>query len=182
MASAPPPPSIVSLPDPVVIVLADDRPVTVIALDIAPALRFSKLATLVVSPDVWSTPEETVKLTAVTVELADRISVSEPAPPSIEVSLPLAVTVSLPPPALMASAPPLPSIVSSPDPPVIVLAEEDPVIDKFAETADASTFWNPVTVTESPEVWSELARLTVVAALRISVLVPLPPSIDVSAP
>ena len=54
MTSAPPPPSIVSLPEPVVIVLADDEPVTVNAELIAEASRLSKLATLTVSPVVWS--------------------------------------------------------------------------------------------------------------------------------
>ena len=42
----------VSLPEPVVIVLAEDEPVTVNAEPIAEASRLSKLATLTVSPVV----------------------------------------------------------------------------------------------------------------------------------
>ena len=90
--------------------------------------------------------------------------------------------MSLPPPALIVSAPPAPSIVSLPEPPVIVLAAEEPVSVTAADKADASTFWKLVTVVVSPEVWSPLPRLTVAAALSTSVLVPVPPSIDVSVP
>ena len=86
--SAPPPPSIVSLPEPVVMVLASESPVTAIAVVRAAALRFSKLVTDVESPTVWSTPAATVKFTAVTLAPAVRISVSDPVPPSIDVSEP----------------------------------------------------------------------------------------------
>src|SRR5450755_952438 len=56
MTSAPPPPSMVSLPEPVVMVLAPDEPVTIRAELSAEASTFSKLVTLTVSPVVWSTP------------------------------------------------------------------------------------------------------------------------------
>jgi hypothetical protein len=52
MMSAPPPPSMVSLPEPVVIVLADDEPVTAIAVVRADASMFSKFVTSTPSPDV----------------------------------------------------------------------------------------------------------------------------------
>ena len=70
------------------IVLADDEPVTVNAELIAEASRLSKLATLTVSPVVWSAPALTAKLTAVIPPPAARISVSVPELPSIEVSVP----------------------------------------------------------------------------------------------
>jgi hypothetical protein len=50
MTSAPPLPSMLSLPEPVVIVLADDDPVTVNAELRADASMFSKLVTLTLSP------------------------------------------------------------------------------------------------------------------------------------
>ena len=65
---------------------------------------------------------------------------------------------------------------------MIVLAEDEPVIVTAEESADASTFWKLAVVVELPEVWSALPRLTVPAALSTSVLVPVPPSIDVSVP
>ena len=52
MVSAPPPPSSVSLPEPAVIVLADDVPVIEIAADSPLASTFWKLFTVVESPDV----------------------------------------------------------------------------------------------------------------------------------
>ena len=88
MTSAPPPPSTISLPEPVVIVLADAEPVTVSAVETTEASRFSKLATATVSPVVWSTPAATAKLTAVMPPEAASVSVSDPVPPSIDVSDP----------------------------------------------------------------------------------------------
>ena len=88
MTSAPPPPSIVSLPEPVVMVLAEDDPVTVKVELRRDASRFSKFTALTPSPVVWSEPAPTAKLTAVMPPAAARTSVSVPAPPSIEVSVP----------------------------------------------------------------------------------------------
>jgi hypothetical protein len=88
MTSKPPPPSIVSLPEPVVIALAEDEPVTVRAEPRADASTFSKFVMLTVSPMVWSEPAATEKLTAVVPPETARISVSVPVPPSIEVSVP----------------------------------------------------------------------------------------------
>ena len=62
------------------------------------------------------------------------------------------------------------------------MAEDEPVIDIDDETAEASTFWKLVTLTESLLVWSALPRLTVAAAFRISVFVPVPPSTETSVP
>ena len=73
-------------------------------------------------------------------------------------------------------------MVSLPDPPVIVLADEVPVIDTANDNAEASTFWKLETAVESPVVWSALPRLMVAAAVIASVLVPVPPSIEVSVP
>src|SRR5262249_18863568 len=106
MTSAPPRPWIVSSPGPVVMVLADAEPVTDSAVVIALAFRFSKFLTRTESPEVWSTPAATAKLTAVTVALAPSTSVSEPEPPSIEVSAPRSMTVSSPHAALITSQPP----------------------------------------------------------------------------
>ena len=80
----------------------------------------------------------------------------------------------------MTSAPPPPSIVSLPEPPVIRFALDVPVMDTADVSAEASTFWKFDTVAVSPVVWSELPRLTVTAAFMISVLVPVPPSIETS--
>ncbi len=77
-----------SLPDPVVMTLALDEPVTVSAVATTEALRFSKFVTLTVSPAVWSAPAVTEKSTAVTPPDAARTRVSFPVPPSIEVSVP----------------------------------------------------------------------------------------------
>jgi len=90
----------------------------------------------------------------------------------------------LPPPAAITSVPPPPSIVSAPAPPVIVFAAAVPVIEIpcTAVRPLASTFSKFVTLTESPEVWSALARFTVAAVLSCSVLLPLPPSIETSEP
>jgi len=52
ITSAPPPPSMVSLPEPVVMVLAADEPVTTRAVVRTEASRFSKFATMTVSPTV----------------------------------------------------------------------------------------------------------------------------------
>ena len=172
----------VSLPEPVVIVLAEEEPVTVKAELRLDASMFSKFVVLTLSPVVWSDPAATARLMAVVPPAAASNSVSVPVPPSIEVSVPRYVTVSLPPPALMTSAPPAPSMVSLPEPPVIVLAEEEPVMVTAEDSAEASTFWKLVTLAESPLVWSALPRLTVAAALITSVLVPAPPSIEVSVP
>ena len=49
---------------------------------------------------VWSLPRDDAKLTAVTLVPAVRISRSEPAPPSTEVSGAMNVTVSFPPPGI----------------------------------------------------------------------------------
>ena len=86
----------------------------------------------------------------------------------------------MPPPALMTSAPPTPSMTSLPEPPVMTLMPDVPPIVIPVDSAEASTFWKFETVAVSPVVWSELARLTVVAARRIRVLVPVLPSIDTS--
>jgi hypothetical protein len=51
------------------------------------------------------------------------------------------------------------------------------VIDTAEDNELASTFWKPVTLAKSPVVWSVLPRLTDVAALSASVLMPAPPSI-----
>ena len=77
-----------SLPEPVVIVLAKADPVTTSAVVSALASRFSKLVTLTLSPVVWSEPAATAKLTALKVEPAATISVSVPVLPSIETSEP----------------------------------------------------------------------------------------------
>jgi hypothetical protein len=90
--------------------------------------------------------------------------------------------MSLPPPAAIVSAPPAPSIVSTPVPPVIVFVPDEPVSDVADDSADASMFWKLVTFAVSLDVWSALPRLTVPAARITSVLVPLPPSIEVSLP
>ena len=68
--------------------IAADEPVTVSALVRIEASRFSKFATLTVSPTVWSDPAETAKSTAVMPPAAASTSVSVPVPPSIEVSVP----------------------------------------------------------------------------------------------
>ena len=79
----------VSLPEPLVIVLADDDPVTVRAELATDASTFSKLVMLTVSPVVWSEPAVTEKLIAVMPPVAASTRVSSvPAPPSIEVSVP----------------------------------------------------------------------------------------------
>jgi hypothetical protein len=67
---------------------AADEPVTVSAVAAIEAFRFSKFATLTVSPDVWSEPAATAKLTAVTPPVAASTRVSFPEPPSIELSVP----------------------------------------------------------------------------------------------
>ena len=82
----------------------------------------------------------------------------------------------------MTSAPPPPSMVSLPDPLVIVFAAAVPVIETAEDSAEASTFWKLATAVESPVVWSALPRLTMAAVLITSVLVPVPPSIEVSVP
>ena len=73
-------------------------------------------------------------------------------------------------------------MVSAPVPVVMVLAPEEPVIESDAERPAAFTFWKLLTAVESPDVWSPLARLTVAAVAIVSVLVPEPPSIEVSLP
>jgi hypothetical protein len=78
----------VSLPEPLVIVLAEDEPVTVNAELMTDASRFSKLVTLRMSPAVWSEPAPTAKLSAVMPPAAASTSVSVPVPPSIEASVP----------------------------------------------------------------------------------------------
>ena len=88
MTSAPPPPSIVSLPEPVVIVFAAAEPVTVNAELRTLASRFSKFATETVSPTVWSEPAATAKFTEVIPPDVASTSVSDPLPPSIKVSVP----------------------------------------------------------------------------------------------
>ena len=65
---------------------------------------------------------------------------------------------------------------------MIVLADDVPVIEMAADSAVASTFWKLLTVVELPDVWSALARLTVAATAITSVLVPPPPSIELSLP
>ena len=77
-----------SLPEPVVMVLADDEPVTASAEFRAEPSRFSKFVTLTLSPVVWSVPAPTEKFTAVVPPAAASTSVSPPLPPSIEVSVP----------------------------------------------------------------------------------------------
>jgi hypothetical protein len=69
-------------------------------------------------------------------------------------------------------------MVSLPAPPVRMLAAVEPVSETPIASAEASTFWKLATVGVSPVVWSGLARLTVVAAFRIRVLLPVPPSIE----
>jgi len=64
----------------------------------------------------------------------------------------------------------------------MMLAVAEPVSDSDEETAEPSTFWKLVTMVEAPEVWSARPRLTVAAAFSSSVLVPEPPSIEVSDP
>ena len=150
ITSAPPPPSIVSLPAPVVMMLAADDPMTVRPEVTTDASRFSKFLMSEESPVVWSAPAATEKSTAPTVAPLAITSVSAPAPPSIAVSVPWNVTVSLPLPALIVSAPPAPSIVSLPLPPVMVFAPAEPVIEMPDDSADASTFWKLVTETASP--------------------------------
>ena len=88
ITSAPPAASIVSAPEPVVIVFAEAVPVTVRAVDSALASRLSKLVTLTVSPLVWSLPAATEKFTAVVPPDTASTSMSVAVPPSIEVSDP----------------------------------------------------------------------------------------------
>ncbi len=64
MTSAPPAPSIVSLPEPVVMILATDDPVIVTEPDNPEASTFWKFATLVASPVVWSTLPRLTVVTA----------------------------------------------------------------------------------------------------------------------
>ena len=73
-------------------------------------------------------------------------------------------------------------MMSAPEPPVMVLADDEPVIDTAKDSAEASTFWKFATLGVSPVVWSVLPRLTVVTAFSNSVLVPVPPSMEVSVP
>ena len=82
MTSAPPAPSIVSLPDPPVMTLAVTDPVIETDEDSVEASTFWKLLTMVASPTVWST---TPRLTVAAVFSA---SVLLPAPPSSEFSVP----------------------------------------------------------------------------------------------
>jgi hypothetical protein len=72
----------VSLPAPVVMMLAADEPVIDTDEDSPEASRFWKLATLVASPVVWST------LPRLTVVTARSTSVLLPVPPSITLSEP----------------------------------------------------------------------------------------------
>ena len=65
---------------------------------------------------------------------------------------------------------------------MIVLALDEPVSEAAEDSADASMFWKLVALALSPEVWSALPRLTVPAARITSVLLPVPPSIEVSLP
>ena len=69
-------------------VLAAEEPVTASAVVATDASRFSKLATIAASPVVWSAPAATVKFTAVMPPVAASTSVSDPLPPSTEVSVP----------------------------------------------------------------------------------------------
>ena len=64
----------------------------------------------------------------------------------------------------------------------LIKDETGRVIETPDERADASTFWKLLTAVESLEVWSALPRLTVAAFAITKVLVPLPPSIEVSVP
>ena len=160
--------------------LADAEPVTVRPVVTSDASRFSKFRMFDELPTVWSAPAATEKSTAVTDAPVATTSVSRPPPPSIEASVPRNVTVSFPAPASMISAPPTPSMVSLPLPPIMVLVPAEPVSEMPDDSADASTFWKPVTETASPLVWSMLPRLTVVTARNTSVLVPVPPSIETS--
>ena len=73
-------------------------------------------------------------------------------------------------------------MVSLPEPPVMVLAADEPVSDTAADNAEASTLRKLATLKESPEVTSALPRLTVIAESRIKLLMPAPPSIEVSVP
>ena len=75
-----------------------------------------------------------------------------------------------------------PSMVSLPAPPVMMLAPDEPVIDTAAETADASTFWKLLIVPAPNDNWLALARFSTTEVFRISVLVPVPPSTEVSVP
>ena len=77
-----------SLPAPVVMLLANTEPVTESAEPTAVASRFSKFVTLTVSPVVWSTLVATAKLTAVVPPEAASTSVSMPVLPSIVLSVP----------------------------------------------------------------------------------------------
>jgi len=62
----------------------------------------------------------------------------------------------------------------------MVFADDEPVSDAAVDSAEASDILELVTLGVSPEVWSALPRLTVAAVRITSVLVPVPPSIEVS--
>ena len=82
MMSAPPAPSIVSLPVPPVSVFAAVEPVMLFAAETAEASTLIKLETLTESTVVWSA------LPRLTVAATFRSSVFVPVPPSIDVSDP----------------------------------------------------------------------------------------------
>ena len=88
MTSAPPPPSTVSLPEPVTMVFADVEPITFKPVVKTLASRFSKCVTLTASPMVWSALGATAKSTVVMPPDAASTRVSDPLPPSIEISVP----------------------------------------------------------------------------------------------
>ena len=62
------------------------------------------------------------------------------------------------------------------------MVPEVPVIEMAAEMADASTLRKLATVVVSDVVTSASVRLTLEAAFMTSVLVPVPPSMEVSVP
>ena len=69
-------------------VFAAEEPMIVMALLKTPASTLSKLSTLTPSPVVWSVPAVTERLIDVMLPAVAKVSVSVPAPPSIEVSAP----------------------------------------------------------------------------------------------
>ena len=88
MTSAPPPPSIVSLPEPVVIVLAAAEPVTRQRGRERGGIEVFEIADADAVAGGLVGAGATAKLTAVMPPRAAMTSVSEPEPPSIEASVP----------------------------------------------------------------------------------------------
>ena len=88
MTSVDPPPSMVSTPLPVVMLLTAEDPVTVKLLPTALESRFWKFRTEMLSPPVMSVPAAAARLTLERPETERTIRVLLPVPPSMETSAP----------------------------------------------------------------------------------------------